>query len=257
MDEYLLEGLFPGNTVTKRQQTTRPHELTAAVAARAGNLKVIDSIPELYEWMNGPVMQHFVCDDLPLKSPIGDKPRQGCYLPDGSFVSDNLIEIRTLRVLPRTDEGRHLRYFTQSSRSVEVSGSPAVWGGKWKNESARDAGPTWEIAPSLTLNYEAPEYRFCPGVRDGGGDADDCDKHIKVFKRIGWYDRYEFGGFRAILNGTRDEARETLRLLQESDFIDRYTRATTISTVLANPPLGLWAYVSVLVETPEEVPAAN
>ena len=40
MDEYLLEGLFPGNTVTKPQQTTRPHELTAAVAARGLTLRL-------------------------------------------------------------------------------------------------------------------------------------------------------------------------------------------------------------------------
>jgi len=207
--------------------------------------------------MNGPVLQHFVCDELPLRSPTGDDPKEGCYLPDGSFVSDNLIEIRTLRVLPRTDEGLHLRYFTQGSRSVEVDGSPVEWGGKWKNESARDSGPTWEIGPSLTMHYEPPRYRFCPGQEYGGAGADDCDKYIKVFKRIGWYDHYEFGGFKAVLNGTRDEARSRLQLLQQYDFIDRYTRATTISTVLANPPLGLWALVSVLIETPEEAPAAN
>ena len=64
---------------------------------------------ELYEWLEGPVAEHFVCPTPPAPS---TSPRQSshthghsvsqsmCWLPDGQFLSDNLIELRQVRVKP-------------------------------------------------------------------------------------------------------------------------------------------------------------
>ena len=73
LDEFLLEGTFPGT------------------------LEMVGEVEEIYEWMEGPLASHFLCP----KPPSADEPngtKSMCYLPDGTFISDNLIELRQVRM---------------------------------------------------------------------------------------------------------------------------------------------------------------
>ena len=76
---------------------------------------MVATVGELYEWMQGPLMDHFVCDEPPdATASRAGVNRELCYLPDGLFVGDNLIELRTLRV--KVPDG------TQSGRQFRLKG---------------------------------------------------------------------------------------------------------------------------------------
>ena len=175
-----------------------------------------------------------------------------CYLPDTLFVGDNLIEVRTLRVKPQTKDD--LAYFTSPDRTVRVDGDAVEFGGKWisstgnmlgRSNDEEDADEFWNVSSKLSLPYD-PKGKFYRLRASAGGDPKE------VFGRFGWYGYYKFGGYIASLYGPPDEARAQIDELMANDFVDKYTRAVQVSTVVGNPNKNLWALATVLFEFPEE-----
>ena len=228
LDEYSLEGVYPGN------------------------LLLSGEIGEIYEWLEGPIAQHFICEEPPAPFVAGSSVRPMCVLPDGSFLSDNLVELRQLRVKPLETA---VQYYSATNR-VTVSGRPAPHGGKYNEESNRDYGPTWTLNGTdasgaaeqpFTLAYGKATYRS--QMRDPSGQPIE----VSSMERWGWYSAYHFGGF--VLTSNRSAGKQSwldqVRMLQNAGWIDAFTRAVTVSTVLLNPATGLGAFVTVLVELPD------
>ena len=211
LDEYKLEGTYPGT------------------------LEMAGEVNEIYEWMQGPLASHFMCP-IPPAANASDGTKSMCYLPDGSFISDNLIELRQLRVKPQHDT--EMPYFTDVDRRITINGGPVSYGGKYSEDANRDTGPHW-ILPPLNLTFEEPKYRSHYG------------HWIEPTERWGWYDQYAFGGFvfRTDPSANASRFREQVNMLKRAGWIDRYTRAIAINAVLLNPATGFGALVTVLVET--------
>ena len=155
---------------------------------------MVATVGELYEWMQGPLMDHFVCDEPPdATASRAGVNRELCYLPDGLFVGDNLIELRTLRVkVP--DGPSPLKYFTSNEVGVSVDGGGVLWGAKWNKcrMSCADkkenqlATPTWRVGSHNGTEIVLP---LAPLTY-----VNQYQKEKDAFGRYGWYDRYEFGG---------------------------------------------------------------
>ena len=261
LDEYLLDGVYPGD------------------------LTMAGTFGEIYDWMEGPLAEHFVCAMPPATlentSDFGQKSM--CWLPDGQFLSDNLIELRQVRVLP---ENTTVKYYTDISRSISLEGQPKIpLGGKYSLERNRDTRD-WELqhTPSgrqLNFTFERPSYRACS--QPGRPPLD-----VLPIQRYGWceryptsrrwchrfrrgaplpaplpppphpkcrrYDSYHFGGFvkHSATQGSRADFRALARELREAMWMDRFTRAVTVSTMVLNPANGIGSLITVLIETPRE-----
>lgn len=100
-------------------------------------------------------------------------------------------------------------------------------------------------APPLNFSYEHPGYR---------SQYQNLGFELMPIERWGWYDSYIFGGFvvKSDRNRTAEAFRAQIAQLREAHWIDRYTRAFTVSTMLLNPATGLGALVTVLVEMPRD-----
>ena len=187
--------------------------------------------------------------------------------------------MRTLRVKPQTKDD--LAYFTSPDRTVRVDGDAVEFGGKWisstgnmlgRSNDEEDADEFWNVSSKLSLPYD-PKGKYYRLRASAGGDPKE------VFGRFGWYGYYKFGGYIASLYGPPDEARAQARRatalppaaalrgtapectvlaraqideLMANDFVDKYTRAVQVSTVVGNPNKNLWALATVLFEFPEE-----
>jgi hypothetical protein len=221
LDEYALQRRYPGTLETSSE------------------------ISELYEWMTGPLTSHFLCPTPP-SIDTGNDTKPMCYLPDGQFISDNVIELRQVRVKPIIDES--LDYFG-FLRYISIGGGGVTHGGGFSDDRNRNNGPTWVLPPPagfdqpLNMSFESNLYRATH--RFSGVE-------LRSFSRWGWYDVYEMGGF-AVRSSPQGSASDFIRLveqLQQSDWIDRLTRAITVNTMLFNPARGLGCLVTVLIETP-------
>ena len=143
---------------------------------------------------------------------------------------------------------------------MSIEGEGVQQGGKYSIPDNRDIQPYWVLQPPerppapipgtgspqptyhpLNLTFEAADYRS-----NFGGET------IHRIGRWGWYDTYEFGGYiyRSDRTDNADTFRRMIEQLRASDYIDRYTRAITVSTVLLNPATRLGALVTILIETP-------
>ena len=115
----------------------------------------------------------------------------------------------------------------------------------WHRLDEEDADEVWNVSSKLSLPYD-PKGKFYRLRASAGGDPKE------VFGRFGWYGYYKFGGYIASLYGPPDEARAQIDELMANDFVDKYTRAVQVSTVVGNPNKNLWALATVLFEFPEE-----
>ncbi len=216
-DDFLLDGLYPGA------------------------LEKIDSISNVYEWLRGPMLENFVCE-VPPEPWNGTGPRDLCTLPSGVFLSDGRLEVRTLRV--KAEEGDRLSYFTDRDQRVTVNGNAVRWGGKYSRGCDGDTDcedwPFPRLGAGTLLRYQPSVFRNTDGV------------NVTTGLRYGWYDTYSFGGQALVLDPSPKRARAQIDALEAGGFMDFRTRVVRVATVVANPALGLWALVDVLVETPEE-----
>jgi hypothetical protein len=222
MDEYHLEGQYPGN------------------------LGMAGEIDEFYEWLQGPLATHFLCHEPPVAGDVLNGSKPMCYLPDGAFIADNVIELRQVRVKPQVESRLH--YFT-SSRPISIAGAWVISGSEYSDKAARDTTSPWVLPAAggagepLSMPFESATYR-----------SKFAGLELRPLPRWGWYDVYDFGGFvyRSSPQANATVFRAAVDQLRASQWIDRLTRAITVSTVLLNPATGLGCLVTVLLETPRE-----
>ena len=200
---------------------------------------------EVYEWLEGPMADHFVCPVPPAASNSTGKGM--CWLPDGIFLSDNLIELRQVRVKKESDY--EVFYYTAAERRVRVSGGPVLHGGAFdkRNHYQGDGDGFWTLNSTgvpLKLPFEQHSYR----------QQINPQKNLNPVSRHGWYGTYEHAGFtlRSDALANKSAFLRQIAQLREVGWLDRYTRAVSISTVVLNPNNGLGALVTILVETPED-----
>ena len=113
-------------------------------------------VGEIYEWLEGPIAEHFVCEEPPRldgRSNVGGgagwaaSGQPMCWLPSGSFLSDNLIELRQVRVRPMDDA--RLAYFTAGAVPVLVDGAGLPYAGVYSNPENRDTRSPWVLRQLL------------------------------------------------------------------------------------------------------------
>ena len=145
-------------------------------------------------------------------------------------------------------EDHTITYFTEGERTVSISGHGVLHGGMY-SVSGNPFTDEWILplhsAPPLNYSFEHPGYR---------SQYQHLGFEIQPIDRWGWYDSYAFGGF--VVKSDRAATASTFRAqiaqLREAHWIDRLTRAFTVSTMLLNPATGLGALVTVLFEMPRD-----
>ena len=132
-------------------------------------------------------------------------------------------------------ENNTIKYYTDESRTISVSGSGFVEVGQGKysleyNQDTRDWQLPHPSGETLSFEFEPPEYRGC--ARGGR-----TPPTLSPIVRFGWYDSYHFGGFVAHSDrqGNRSSFQQLVRTLREADWIDRFTRAVQVSIMVFNP----------------------